>query len=102
MEPKKAYFIAVGAEPVEITPANGHNFTYEELKNYIDGGTITMVPMPSGAIMVCDDEGKIKDLPLNEHASNLWSEEYPFSSYPVNNDGMIVGPALVAPKRMLR
>lgn len=102
MEPNKAYFIAVGAEPVQVQPANGNSFTYEEIKGYLNGGTIAIVPMPSGMVMVVDDEGKLKDLPLNDAATNLWSEEFPITTYPVNNDGMIVGPVLVAPKRMVR
>lgn len=101
METKKAYLIEVGADPVEITPANGKSFTYEELKGYING-TLTIVPLPDGRSIVADDNGKLLDLPVNEKASEFWQEQYPISKYPFNNDGTLVGTVIVAPRKMVR
>lgn len=84
-----------GAAGVEVSPANGKSFTYEELRGFI-GGNIQIVPMPSGKDMVVHDEGKLIGLHPNYAATDVWKKEYPIAVYPDNNDELVVGPALVA------
>lgn len=84
-----------GAEGVEVKPADGKVFTYEELRGFI-GGNIQIVPLPSGKEMVVHDEGKLIGLHPNYAASNVWKREYPIDQFPINNDELIVGPALLS------
>lgn len=62
-----------GTEQV-VTPAHGV-FTLEEMKQYIGGGHLEAVRFTRSEVMYCDDEGVLKNLPLNERASQEVSME---------------------------
>lgn len=79
----------------EVQPQKGRSFTYEELRSFV-GGMVQIVPLPSGKSMVVHEEGKLIGLEKNEKASTYWQQEYPIDQYPLNNDELIVDPALVA------
>lgn len=79
---------------MEVEPKNKKFFTYEELRDFI-GGSIEIVPLPSGKSMVVHEEGKLIGLRVNGAASDYWLAEYPLDQYPNNNDGIIAGNALV-------
>lgn len=87
-------------EIIEIRPINGKSFSYEELKRYV-GGMVEVVPLPSGKLVVVNEEGKsepgvcMADFPKNEAASEAWKKEYPIEKFPLNNDGLICGDSLV-------
>jgi len=49
--------------------------TYEEAKEFI-GGYIQSVPLENGDRLLCDEEGKLKGLPLNPHAQKHWDESW--------------------------
>lgn len=55
-------------------PANmAQGYTLEELRPAIGGGYIEIVTVERDRIrMIVDDEGLIKDLPVNEHASLVY------------------------------
>lgn len=55
-----------------MRPANGKTFSYEELQSAIGGGWIEIVPFPDGRFVVCDEEGKLKEFPLNVAATDVW------------------------------
>ena len=77
-------------------------FSYKELQEFIKDGNnkmVKIVPMPSGKLMVVNEEGKLIGLPKNEKATEIWKKEYPISEYPNNNDELICGNALVADER---
>lgn len=58
-----------------ITPKNGQEFTYEELRDYVGGFIEHLVPPgKTGAIMFCNEEGKLLGLPRNELATQVWQE----------------------------
>lgn len=54
---------------IEVSPANGSDYTLEELKEYIGGGYIEYVSLPGDKALICDEEGKLKNLPVNSVAS---------------------------------
>lgn len=95
-----ATFYKVGVSPVEMTPKNGKFFTYEELKEAVEG-MVEIVPLPSGKSVVVNEEGKLNGLEVNEEATQMWKKEYPIERYPNNNDELIVGNALVATEEEL-
>ncbi len=59
---------ANGTEQI-VHPANRVEFTLEEMKTYIGGGYLEAVPFTRTEIMYVDEEGVLKQLPLNEKAS---------------------------------
>ena len=88
-------------EQVEVFPASGKAFTLEELQGFVEGNgskTIQYLPLPDGRVMFANDNGKLVGLPLNVEASAFWREMFPLDKYPFNNDGMIVGNAIVCTK----
>jgi hypothetical protein len=60
----------------EVVPASGTTFSYEELRQHVGGGYIEILRMPGTgkAMMVIDEEGKIKQQPYNDVATKLWRE----------------------------
>jgi uncharacterized protein DUF3846 len=58
----------VGAEaPEKVKPSNGKSFSLKELQQFV-GGYIEYVPH-STPIAYCNEEGRLKNLPLNRRAS---------------------------------
>lgn len=55
----------------EIQPRNGRCFTLHELKVAIGGGHIEIVRLNARDMMVLDEDGKGKELPLNMDATML-------------------------------
>jgi hypothetical protein len=69
-----------------VEPQNGKRFTLEELQSYV-GGYIEVVPVPpwdGSRLAVCDEEGKLKDKPLNELAT-LYSQRNNFGDVAVGD-----------------
>lgn len=88
----------------EVLPENGEFFTHKELQSFVADGEATyieIVPLPSGKSMVVNEEGKLIGLPKNQLATDFWRVEYPLSQYPLNNDELIVGNALVVSEEEL-
>jgi hypothetical protein len=59
----------------EVVPANGKTFTLDELQHHV-GGYIEILRMPGTgkAMMIVNEEGKLKSLPYNDVATKLWRE----------------------------
>ena len=59
----------------DIEPKDGKIFQYRELSDYI-GGYLEIIRPPGrrGALLIVDEEGKLKGLPLNRVATLLWIE----------------------------
>lgn len=63
-----AYLITADGRKTAITPKNGKDFKWEELKEMI-GGYIEIVRLRDGRILVVDEEGQCKGLEMNVEAS---------------------------------
>jgi hypothetical protein len=85
---------------LNIQPNDGKAFTYEELRGIVEG-LVQIVSLPDGNAIVVNEEGKLINLPVNEKATEYWKQVYPIEKYPVNNDELIVGNALVATPKEL-
>ena len=48
----------------KCTPAGGY-FTLEEWREAIGGGWVEPVMLPDGGVLLVDEEGRLKGLPLN-------------------------------------
>lgn len=60
------------SHPSEVLPANGRAFSLEELQKFV-GGYIEHVP-GSRPLAYCNEEGRLKDLPVNAAASEFFSQ----------------------------
>ncbi len=90
---------------VEVFPKNRKNFSYKELQDFVryeNERMVEIVNLPNGELMVVNEEGKLIGLPVNELATDLWKEVYPIDEYPLNNDELIVGNALLCPSNMIK
>lgn len=79
-----------GLKNKTVLPADGHRYTLEEMQKMV-GGNIQPIILPSGWCMVVNEEGRLKNLPINREATEIWKEEYSKDKYPFNNDGFVVG-----------
>lgn len=61
----------------EVEPKNGTDFTLDELQAVVDG-YIEIVPSRDGRIIVLNEEGKLRELPVNLAASVLYGNRYDF------------------------
>ena len=86
---------------VETPPDNGEYFTFQELQFLVEG-MVEIVPLPSGKIMICNEEGKINGLPKNEKATEIWKKEYQIEKYRGNNDELVVGNAIFCDSSMVK
>lgn len=74
-----------------VEPKNGTDFTLEELREFV-GGCIELLYPPSqaGAVLVVNEEGRLRGLPLNEVASAAYGHDF------------IVGDALLCHTNQIR
>lgn len=77
-----------------VTPANGFDFSLEELQAIV-GGYIEVFSLDEfGSLMVVNEEGKLNGLPFNAEATRLIGE--------AGIVGHIVGDALVCESEMIK
>ena len=79
----------------QVEPQNGTDFSLKELRGFI-GGHIEIVPLTKNRLMIVDEEGKLKGLPLNPMATKIYDEE----SFCVAD--IIVGNALICKRSEVR
>ena len=84
-----SYLFKTDLSSDKVTPANGENFTLEELQEMV-GGYIELVRVPNKPSMrlVVNEDGRMKGLPLNHMATGIFGSE-------------IVGDALYVPFDLL-
>lgn len=71
-----AQWIRADGTEEQVWPANGSDFTLDEMQEYV-GGMIQIVPLPTtGALLVCNEEGKLLDLPFNFLATHEWIKNH--------------------------
>ena len=71
-----------------VRPANGEDFTLEELQGFI-GGYIEKVNLNAKQFILCDEDGKSKQLHRNSNATLIWQQAFPHSR------DVLLGPVLV-------
>lgn len=53
-----------------VEPKNGNDFQLEELQAIV-GGYIECLNLNDGRLLVCNEEGKLEGLPLNDAATDI-------------------------------
>jgi hypothetical protein len=94
MKTMKAFIINARTQQVtEVKPKNGKDFQLEEMREYIGGGYIEIVTCHDRQrLMVLDEEGKLKGLPVNILASTIYGNPY----------DVICGDVLVCQKNQIK
>ena len=72
-----------------------------DLQKYV-GGYVSILKMPNGDTLYCNDEGKLEGLPVNDKATAIFKELFPKEKYPINNDELIVGDVLYAKRELAK
>lgn|GEM_PF-123191 len=78
-----------------VQPANGTDFTLEEMQAIV-GGDIELVYLNDTEIMVVNEEGKNNSLNLNHEATRVFRKNYP------DSDDYIVGNVLVCDDEQIK
>ena len=89
-----ARVLKVSGDVKRVEPANGTDFSLEELKEFVDG-YIEIIQLPNNEIMVINENGKVVDLPFNELATNIYQELIYKGDY-------IAGDALICDKEQVK
>lgn len=68
---KPAMLLKADFTTYNVTPENGKTFTFKELKEGIGGGYVGISPLPNNLLLICDEDGRSKQLELNINATEL-------------------------------
>lgn len=66
-----AKFIKANGKMKDVEPKNGIDFRLDELQDYV-GGHIEIIYLRDGRMMVVNEEGKLRALPINRDATFLY------------------------------
>lgn len=88
-----ARLVRAWGEERYVTPTQGEKFSLKELQAAV-GGYIEIVRLSKNMSMVLDEEGKLKDKPLNLIATRLYRVLTKIDDY-------IVGDVLIVPTKMI-
>lgn len=89
----KAKIIYANGTNKDVAPKNGKDFSYEELREIVDGYIEIVQPKDPKKIMVINEEGKLLGLELNLEATKLYGQ-FPFD--------VIVGDVLYCDSDMVK
>jgi hypothetical protein len=98
---KKAKWIMADGKILEVAPANNTYFELEELQTFV-GGYIEFIypPAVTHAVMVVNEEGKLRGLPHNDLATRMWQQFAHPESERMNDP--VVGNVLLCHRSQLR
>lgn len=83
----------------EVVPKNGTGFTLEELQSFV-GGSVQMITLPNGLQIWMNEEGKLKEMPMNVMATLIWQVVY--YGYEVGADDVVVGDVLICDPKYIK
>ena len=66
------------------------------------GGYVEMITFPNDDILIFNEEGKLKGLPLNPEATALWRATFDNDNYITGRKDVVVGPAIYIKKHALK
>ena len=89
-----AQIIKTSGEVVEKSPKNGTDFQLDEVKDVV-GGWVEAINLRDGRLMLCDEEGKLKNKPVNIKATTIFHGAFRTSDF-------IVGDVLVCKEDELK
>ena len=66
------------------------------------GGYVEGITFPNGDYLIINEEGKLKNLPLNHEATVLWRATFDNDNYITGRNDFVVGPAILIKKAALK
>ena len=67
--------------------------TLEQAQEFV-GGYVEGITFPNGDYLIINEEGKLKNLPLNSEATMMWRAPFTKDKYAIGYDDFDVGPAI--------
>ena len=68
--------------------------TLEQAQEFV-GGYVEGITFPNGDYLIINEEGKLKNLPLNSEATMMWRATFTKDKYAFGYDAFVVGPAIL-------
>ena len=75
--------------------------TLEQAQEFV-GGYVEGITFPNGDYLIINEEGKLKDLPLNSEATMMWRATFTKDKYAFGYDYFVVGPAILIKANALK
>ena len=72
----KGEIIKVDGSVEVVDPENGNDFSLEELKSYVGGYIEALYGAGHDVYMILNEEGKLKDLPVNPLATEIFRTDF--------------------------
>ena len=66
------------------------------------GGYVEGITFPNGDYLIINEEGKLRNLPLNSEATMMWRATFTKDKYAFGYDDFVVGPAILIKKAALK
>ena len=66
------------------------------------GGYVEGITFPNGDYLIINEEGKLRDLPLNSEATMMWRATFTKDKYAFGYDDFVVGPAILIKANALK
>ena len=74
---------------------------YKEVSDFV-GGYVECITFPNGEVLIVNEEGKLRNLPLNPEATLLWKITFDNDNYITGRKDVVVGPAIYIKKHALK
>ena len=75
--------------------------TLESAQEFV-GGYVECITFPNGDVLIVNEEGKLRGLPLNPEATLLWKITFDNDNYITGRKDVVVGPAIYIKKHALK
>ena len=66
------------------------------------GGYVEGIQFPNGDYLIINEEGKLRNLPLNPEATALWKATFDNDNFITGRNDFVVGPAILIKKAALK
>ena len=74
---------------------------YKEVSDFV-GGMVECITFPNGDLLLINEEGKLRNLPLNPEATALWKATFDNDNFITGRNDFVVGPAILIKKSALK
>ena len=73
----------------------------KEAQDFV-GGYVECITFPNGDVLIVNEEGKLRNLPLNPEATALWRATFDNDNYITGRKDFVVGPAILIKANALK
>ena len=101
MEQTKKNTLSTDANEFVIIDDEKNTPTLKSAQDFV-GGMVECIGWPNGDLLIVNEEGKLKGLPLNPEATLLWKMTFDNDNYVTGRKDFVVGPAIYIKKHALK